>query len=390
MADTSLQTVPLGHGFELDCSFPSLDAVDIALQFRRRRLWMLHFDADNPGPRHTVNLGLVRLSFRVDSDMFDGEVSWSFELAVRNVRTGSWRTVVNRSRRVLLRFDPSLGEVGRSTAVHPPEVDDPRFGKSQTCTPTILRIHVDDEKRELCDVGRVVKQTMFPDHPPFVFNTVACVGAFTVGDPGPYTDPLSIWFNTFLGYYELDCDRALWTRPFGYQTADGSASLPEPEDLARLGKSDWNWFSNWDYGVPAAAALEYSGVNMKDIGFVNNGLVTIGRTRWHHVELRGAEVASCYVSDAAGASQLVQNTIIDEVWRRSFGAPTPRPDYPESFIPTVVDAVVDMAYWEDETTFHTVLFGGTAKVGSDPDFLPTQLQATRAVIATDYPDLGFR
>ena len=27
-----------GYGFELDCSFPSLDAVDIALHFRRRRL----------------------------------------------------------------------------------------------------------------------------------------------------------------------------------------------------------------------------------------------------------------------------------------------------------------------------------------------------------------
>src|SRR4029077_9122179 len=110
--------------------------------------------------------------------------------------------VVDRSDRVLLSFDPSLGEVDGSTAVHPPMVDDPVFGTSQTCTPTILRIHVDDKPRDLCDVGRVVKETMFPEHPPFVFNTVACVGAFPVGGPGQYTDPCSIWFNTFLGYYQ--------------------------------------------------------------------------------------------------------------------------------------------------------------------------------------------
>jgi hypothetical protein len=128
---------------------------------------------------------------------------------------------------------------------------------------------------------------------------------------------------------------------------------------------------------------------MKTIGFVDNGLVTIGRSQWHEVELRGAEVASCYVSDAAGADRLVRNTIIDEMWRQSFGGPSPQVRLPTSFIPTVVDAIVDMAYWEDDASYHTVIFGGTAKVGSDPSFLPTQLLATKGVIAADYPDLGF-
>jgi hypothetical protein len=58
-------------------------------------------------------------------------------------------------------------------------------------------------------------------------------------------------------------------------------------------------------------------------------------------------------------------------------------------VSTLVDAAFDIAYWEDETEFHTVMFGGTAVAGSDPDFLDAQVAATRKVIGSAYPKLGF-
>lgn len=387
MADGSCQTVVLGHGFELDCSFPSVDSVSVRIRFHRLRLWSLLFDADAGLRNHRVNLGLIEIGLAFEGDMFRGEVVWRLRLAVRSIPNRPWRSLLSTGDRVLLRFDPCLGEVAGKTAVHLPEVDDPVFGESQTCTPTVLRLHVEDGQRDLCGVGRIVKERMFPDHPPFVFNTVACVGAFPPGRPGPYTDPRSIWFNIFLGYYQLDCAKSEWARPFGYATAQGVASQPEAEDLARLGKSDWNWFSNWNYGVPTADLLPYSTIDMNGIGFADKGVVAIGSSRWHELELSRVDVASCYVADDGS---LVTNTIIDSFWRLGFGGPSPLPSrWPRSFIPTVVDAVVDMAYWEDDAAYHTVLFGGTAVQGSDPRFLATQLAATKAVIATHYPDLGF-
>jgi hypothetical protein len=382
MADSTVQRVPLAYGFGLDCSFPSMVTVEVTLRFRGLALWRGQFDADAGARRYRLNLGIARFDVEIDPRMFDGEIVLSFEACCR----GLPRRLLSN---FVLRFDPSLGEVGGDTGPHPPIVLDPAFGRSQACAPTILRIHVDDLDRELCRVGGIVKREMFPDYPPFVFNTVACVGAFPPGGRGLYTDPRSIWFNVFLGYYQLDCLKAGWSRPFGYESANGAKSKPVGEDLTRLGKSDWNWFSNWNYGVPEEALLPYSGIDMRTVKVVDKGVVPIGNSRWHEVELEGIEVASCYVSDAPGAGQLVGNTVLGEVWQRSFGLPSPDAGFPDSFVPTRVKAIVDMAYWEDEVAYHTAIFGGTASVRSDPAFLQAQLQVTKAVIAVDYPDLGF-
>lgn len=379
-------TLVLGRGIEMDCSFPSLDSVEVSIRWWRRRLFHHRFDADNRVKEHPINLGIVRFVIGVETDMFRGQIVWRFDVAGRLHPGRGWRRLTAGADRVLVSFDPCLGELASSTAVWPPQVDDSSFGQSQLCTPSILRIHVEDRHRDLCRVGRAVKAEMFPDHQPFVFNTVACVGAFGAGGPGLYPDPASIWFNVFLGYYQLDCLKSSWSRPFGYQEARGRASTPEPEDLVRLGKSDWNWFSNWNYGVPTEALVPYSRVDMSRTGFTHRGLVQIGRSHWHEVELTGVEVASCYVSDPA---ELVSNTVIDSVWRAGFGGPRPRPSWPTSFVSTAVGAAVDMAYWEDDDAYHTVLFGGTAVQGSNPAFLSAQLAATRAVIAQRYPDLGF-
>jgi hypothetical protein len=389
MAEASVQKMAIGRGLVVECSFPSFDSVRVVLRAGRIRVWHHVFDADNAGRWRSINLGLVRFLFRVTADMFTGQISWTRETERRSLRPWRWRVVGVKGPRVLVRMDPAIGLVGNETAAVAPVVDHPVFGKSQTCTPNILRIHVESQKRDLCHVGSVVKEQMFADRPPFVFNTVACVGAFASDRPGPYADPTSIWFNVFLGYYQLDCLKSEWSRPFGYEAPRGRDSVPHPDDIARLGKSDWNWFSNWNYGVPTDSVLPYIGVDMADIGFVNGGLLRIGNSEWHQIELHGVQVASCYQSAHPQAGKLVRNTILDDVWRRSFGAPAAHPDFEESFIPTTVDAKVDMAYWEDDAAFHTVLFGGTAATGADPAFLAAQIQATRAVIAASYPDLGF-
>jgi hypothetical protein len=48
-----------------------------------------------------------------------------------------------------------------------------------------------------------------------------------------------------------------------------------------------------------------------------------------------------------------------------------------------------MCYWDDEEAYHTVIFGGTARTGSNPKFLAAQLGATQALIRSEYPHLGF-
>jgi len=388
MPDPTVETIPLALGFALDCSFPiAVDEIVATLTLRGLALRTMVLRPDSRMVHHTLSLGLVRFDLGFDADMFAGELTWSLEVSVRQPG-GSWRRRYGHSR-LAFRFDPSLGEVAASAAPHPPSVNDPHFGKSQPCTPTILRFHVDDDERALCRVGSVVKGEMFPTYPPFVFNTVACVGAFPAGGPGAYTDPVSIWFNTFLGYYQLDCAKDRWSRPFGYQKADGCNSVPVPEDLVRLGKSDWNWFSNWDYGVPTDVLLRYSSVPSTTHAD-NRGLVTVGTSQWHKVEVSGTEAASCYVADAPGARTLDHdNTVLEVTWRRSFGGPSPRPKYASSFIPTVVDAVVYMAYREDDTHFHTVIFGGTMQAGTKATFLVAQLQAVKAVMTVHYPGLGF-
>ncbi len=392
MANVPIETVPLGYGMALSCSFPDLDKVEMALTFRNHRLFSWRFSDDDPGTPRCFDLGRVRVGIGVASNMFDGEVTWTCTVEIRSSRRSAWRKVFSRERRVLLRFDPSIGEIAGRTEACPPELDDPkRFGRSQPCTPTVLRFHVDDVERDVCKVGSIVKKVMFRDYPPFVFNTVACVGAFDPpGAPGPYTDPSSpYWFNVFLGYYQLDCAKSAWSRPFGYAKADGSASTVEPVDLVRLGKSDWNWFSNWCYGVPWDALVATSSVPSSVTTLVKKAPVKIGNGFWHEVTIEGTEVASCYESNAPTAEKLVDNSDVQEGWRRSFGAPSPRAAYPKSFIPVLVDAVVHMSYWEDDSAYHTVIFGGTAKVGTDPDFLEAQLDATKAVIVSEYPDLGF-
>jgi hypothetical protein len=382
----------LGHGVELRAGLPALDGtIEIAVLHRGHKLIEEVFSPDTPQHGFRLSLAVIELDASLEVDAFLGELRASGHIKVRGLLRWRWHTVLDADDEVLMRICPAVGQIDGSPAVIEPVIEDQRFGGSQLCTPTVLRIFVDEQERAVADVGQIVKARMFPDHPAFAFNTVACVGRVSKdGAPGLYTDPNSTWFNVFFGHYQLDCPKPDWSRPFGYRSAAGIDSKVEAEDIARLGKSDWNWFSNWMYGVPIEEVLPYSTIDMSTIEVAESPPARIGSTMWHGLTLSQVEVASCYQSGSPDAGRLVRNTIIDDVWRRSFGLPSPQPEHAVSFIPTTIEAQVHMAYWEDERAFHTLIFGGTAATDSDPGFLAAQMAAVETVIERGYPERGFR
>jgi hypothetical protein len=388
MAGIGTHILQFGYGLTMTCAFPATGSVDVTITLGRLKLLRHRFSPHARGVHVSCRLPVLEADFRLTLNAFTGQLIWEGDLRIRREPSGRWKTLFAGTD-VLVQFDPGLGLVdGRPDANAP--VTSGRFGPGQLCTPVVLRFHVAGADRAVSHVGCIVKEELFRSYPPFTFNTVACVGAVSPGAQGLYTNPESIWFNVFFGYYQLDCAKQDgWIRPFAYDSANGFASSPVPEDVARLGKADWNWFSNWMYGVPAAECAPYSQVDMTAINVIGPSAKRIGSKRFHEIRLNGVEVASAYESDAKGATKLVENSVLAPVWRKSFGLPHPRPNHPVSFIPTALDAVVEMSYFEDADAFHTVMFGATAGRNADPTFMDAQLAAVRQVMVDSYPGLGF-
>ena len=378
----------LGHGLEMHCRMDALDdSVLVGVAWRGIRVSEQRFSRERD--HHTFRLALpfLRVELGVWVDVFLGEVVGEGEIAIRPF-VGKWRKLLDVDRKALVRFDPAVGEIGGKADFAEPVVDHSRYGRSQLCTPAILRLHVDDGKREISDAGRLVKKTLFEDHPPFVFNTIACVGEADARGRGAYPNPDSIWFNVFFGCYQIDAARSDWPRPFGYLSADGVASKIAFDDITRLGEADWNFFSNWMYGVPAEAIEPYNKVDPVKSAQKPDA-ERIGNTLWHSATVEGVTAVSTYQSAGDRAGRLVTNSLIDPVWRRAFGLPNPQPDHATSFVPTTLLAEFRMAYAEDEAAYHTVICGATATVPVDRDFLDTQMAAIRAAIESGYSDSGF-
>jgi hypothetical protein len=378
----------LGYGLELRCTMDALDdSILVGVAWRGIGVGKQRFSRKREHHTFRLTLPFLRIELAVWVDVFSGEVVGEGEVAVRPL-VGKWRKLLDLDRRALIRFDPAVGEIGGSPGFAEPVVEDPRYGRSQLCTPAILRLHVDEGERAISDAGRLVKKTLFDEYPPFVFNTVACVGEADARGRGAYPNPNSIWFNVFFGCYQIDAARSDWSRPFGYLAAEGAASRIAFDDITRLGEADWNFFSNWMYGVPMEAIEPYNKVDPVKSDQEADA-EPIGNTLWHRATVEGVIAVSTYESDAARASRLVRNSHIDDVWRRAFGLPNPQSNQPNSFVPTTLRAEFRMAYSEDEDAYHTVICGGTATVPVDRDFLDTQMTAIHAAIERSYPDCGF-
>jgi hypothetical protein len=143
------------------------------------------------------------------------------------------------------------------------------------------------------------------------------------------------------------------------------------------------------YGVPEKEAESQSDLGQPGVTTTQSGPRQFGDSMWHVVDVENLGFISPYESNAPGAAQLVRNSLLTGAWRRCYGPPSPRPDWPESFPATRMATRLYMSYWENEPAFHTVMFGGSALMGTGTDFLDAQLAAGQAVIERSYATLGF-
>jgi hypothetical protein len=299
---------------------------------------------------------------------------------------------------------PLVGDVDNKFRAPEAVVNDPRFGQSEG-VPFVMEIAVDGERSIPAGVGQKVDNVFFKEAPKLLFNV-----SFACGKPkglcrtGIYGDPRSIWFNVFFGYYQIDVSARAWGRPFGYE-ADGVTVCWD--DVLRIGKSDWNYFSNWLYGVPDQAI---DSVNMPlraaDTSTTHHGRRPINGNTWDVIEIDNAHVVSAY--DNGQGPELVQRELWSTLWQASYGFPLKKRVVEEqSFFPVPMKANLYMAWRKvdddndlGEPAYQTFLFGGTINkwwsaksaqhAADNEEFLKVQLAAVEKVMRTYYPDLGFQ
>lgn len=381
--------VPLLPGLDLAWSV-ALDRAGVSLDLLMRGIsvWSATLDAANPRTKLTAHQGLFKEDLEFGVDFAEGEITVSGVVCFRG--PSGWQCY-RFPPTAVVGWSPTLGAVGGQIEAHPPQVDDPTYGQSNSIIPTITRIPVDTVPRVGTPVGAMVKRALFADYPDFLFNVCFSVGPFRPFFPGAYGDPTSIWFNVFAGYYELDCPKPAWTRPIGYNLSTDGPSV-NFDDLTRIAKADWNLFSNWMYGVPTDVVDLYV---KPDAGTVcrHLGRRKVAESAWDLVDIDGFTAVSAYQSNAEGAAQLVENTPLTPLWRVTYGEPNPQPGYDESFLGTTMRAQILMAFSEDETTFRTYIFGGTVNkaFGEQPnaELMEHQMAAVQEVITEHYPRLGF-
>jgi hypothetical protein len=299
---------------------------------------------------------------------------------------------------------PLVGDVDNRFRAPVAQIDSPRFGKSEGL-PFVMEIVVDGEKSEPANVGRKVDQVFFKDRGKLLFNV-----SFACGKPqgffrrGVYGDPRSIWFNVFFGYYEIDVKKSVWKRPFGYEE-DGRTI--RWDDILRIGKSDWNYFSNWLYGVPDEAIDPTNDLEHPKPVTIHHGRRPVNGKAWDVLEMDDVMVVSAYDSGRAGEKKLVDRELWSLLWRASFGFPLSKDVCPEkSFFAVPMKAKLYMYFRErkdndlEKCAYQTFLFGGTInkwysrgspqRAQENEEFLEEQMRAVERVMREkDFHDLGF-
>jgi hypothetical protein len=380
--------IPIAPGIAINCTMGALDgSVDVGVKHDDEVVKQERIRPEDPPKPFVLDLGVLELEAEIGADNENGEIDVNGRVVLDDPLSDN-RKVVREVKRCIP-YAPAHGSVGGRSEPDPPVFDDPRFGKSRMSSKKVTRVFVEDRERQLADVGRVVKRTLWPDYEPWVFNTVACVGDFDSRGRGTYSDPTSPWFNVFLGYYQIDAPKPNWDRPFAYESANGVDSRVRFDEIVRLAKSDWNYISNWMYGVPGEIAERHNDFDVDELRLTQQNAGVIGQSHWHRVEIGGVDFVSVYEADRDGAERLVSNSLVSQLWRNAFGKPNPREDHPDSFIPTVLDGDMYIAYWEDDEAFHTTMFGGTAPADAPKEFLAGQLAEAKRVIERGFADVGF-
>ena len=293
-----------------------------------------------------------------------------------------------------------IGEIQNHIRVDGADLDDPRIGRSRAF-PVAQEIVVDSERSLPADVGKLVDGAFFQDAPKLIFNVAFSCGRSNPFRRGVYGDPQSIWFNVFFGYYEIDVAQKAWGRPFGYEE---DRSTVRWDDILKIGKSDWNYFSNWMYGVPDQFIQPTNRIDDPLTRTTLRGRVPVGSKHFDLLELNHVEVSTAY--EAKKGAQLVNaDLLFSPAWRVAFGRPCPRPTHPTSFFPVRMSAKLYMCFQADEDdadfgepVYRTYLFGGTVneswadtpeKEAENERFLGLQMGAVEKVMTSSYADVGF-
>ncbi|MFC1706733.1 hypothetical protein ACFL59_07925 [Planctomycetota bacterium] len=256
-------------------------------------------------------------------------------------------------------------------------IDSPEFGKSSV-SPTVLEVRVSDKQEGVIPVGKKVHDKLFEGYPPFNFNVnFSCHGPDAISRESEYADPSSPWFNVFFGYYQVDVpigadgDKDKWDRPFGFA---GEGGKVEFEDILRIGKADWGYFSNWMYGVPEEDIDKV--INNPDFKpptcTVTDKRVEINGKEYVECVVDGIKVPSAYVSGRDGKHLKKNDKLLSPAWQAIFGKqgagvtqdPKVAEGYKESFCPTEMKMKFYMRVdkrWDDDFqsyVYSTSIYGG--------------------------------
>jgi hypothetical protein len=351
--------------------------IHLALMHGADQVHATAFTLDRRQDKWSQSLVLIAFDLEVDVDLELGELKVHGDVRIPGGSEVATADLVER-------WAPMLGRVDGKIDAFAPTIDGM---ETRSVLPVINRIPIEARPRLGTKVGAIAQKAFFADLPDFVFNVCFVVGPAPAG-PGAYTDPESPWFNVFMGYYQIDCPKTQWSRPFAYQPCARGALEVSLDEVLRVGKADWNYLSNWMYGVPEGAITALDGLP-PDRHTSALGKHAIGDREWDLVDLDGVRVVSAY----PGQGDLVHNSVLSPLWRVIIGEPTIRDDHPESFPATLMRGRFFMSFSEDDAAFHTHLFGGTVNKAFDGDeneaFLARQMKACEAVIADKYGHLGF-
>lgn len=321
---------------------------------------------------------------------------WIALLSLRTIR----RLAVLLPRIRIPRWIKLAGDIAGLTWAPPVVIKDPVFGNSMTI-PSILEVIIDGRAgRTTPSALGVVTEELFSDYPKFVVNVAFSCGKARSFRPGPYANPGSRWFNVFVGYYQIDVPRSQWTRPFGYRP-DGSGGFSiDPAEIALLGRADWNYFSNYLYGVPLNALR--AAKDKAELAMLPP--VEIGSQTWDHLGGSDIRVASVYQA-STGEKLLDTWYFLNNLWRAAFGQPFTSDDPDASFGLTELEAELLVGYGQDtgdfdlqEPVYRTYVFGGTVnrswaladyatRQAENAAFLQLQITTLTTLIKTKFADV---
>lgn len=320
---------------------------------------------------------------------------------------------------------PTVGEISDKIFSNPIKINKKFCGRKSTSYKTIMEIIIDRESKSLSGCGKLVYDIYFEDYPKMLLNVCYSCGKPNIFRKGGYGDPLSIWYNVFLGYWEVDVLVNDLNRPYGYTiNKNGFRSINKKEVLAII-KSDWNYFSNHIYGVP----IEFIDGDIKSVSNFNKEVKVfkkqkiINGKKWDHLHLNDVKVVTTY--QFTDGAKFKKHSFYTPLWHILFGKPlSPKKNIDEvlnkiniskisSFFPTSMDGEIFMTYDIvkdvdlNGLAYRTYFFGGSKHnhypliksmlTGIDKEllnkeneiFLQTQMIEVQKIIEKKFSNHGF-